>query len=154
MQIQTVKPQELFNPNRIMSEVHQGQLVQDWYSKKYDNTSRFATIIAECGPDDEVYHAHTRISNFLRTLKGQDFINQKTRIKWDEMITPHIGVTIEVILKEMGEKNADRREGMVANEYQKRVWVLEGERDTWKTAFAETLNKLEGITRDLLPPKK
>lgn len=126
-----------------MSQVHQGQLVQNWINSNYDSTNKFATELASDAPETEFIKTHARYVNLLRNISKGPFVKNMYHKRWQKEIAPKVGITLQEVLKAMGEKDVSRSQGLAPGEYQKELYKLEGKYEGLKEAYDELVTQVK-----------
>ena len=130
---------------RAMSKAHQGAMVREWVEKNHNSINSLAGKIAADAPAKERHKVLASIVNLVGTsISKHEFLSPSWHRKWEQKITPHIGYTLEDVLKEMGE-DSERSQGYVTPDYQKELYILKGKYEAAKEANEMMISRLGDI---------
>ena len=130
-----------------LKNFHQGAAVTKWIEQHYNNKNYFAKMVAEISEAKNPVKKQNSIYTLCRQISQFQFISAAYHKRWDREVAPYNkhGLTLSEILEDMGEKEAERARGMVADIYQRELWKAQGKIE----AYQEDYIKLLKQNRDL-----
>lgn len=131
-------------------KIHQGSAIKEWIEKKYDSVNRLCILIAEEGNDEDFIKNKASLYSLIRGITQKDFATQRNHQRWDDEIAPYTGVTLEEVIKEMGEKDEQRAKGIVISDNSREVLVLRAKNETLENQNETLLEKYNELFEKML----
>lgn len=136
---------------QMEKKFHQGNAISTWIYKHYNNKNSFAQFVAEESDAENATQKYNSVYSLARNISGKEFIGRKYHERWDTEVAPYTdqGLKLAEILEKMGDREMQRVRGFIVDDYQKQLWIKEGQIQAHREDYNKLLSNYNQLIKEL-----